>query len=126
MKKLSLKILLSFGILLGANATASAQLDSTSTCSGIHYSDEMDKAAQECWENSTERESMLSECLTTWSELETELGTYQIRNEALREINVDLSNENDNLKKKVKRNRNAAFAGVFVGVGAVVLSIFIK
>jgi len=103
MKRLFLKIALLFGIVLNVNATACAQLDSASICNKIHYSDEMDKAAQECWENSTEREAKLIECLSTWNNLKDELGALQLENVSLNEENKALEEDLDKFKKKSKR-----------------------
>lgn len=121
-----LTIALLSGIALGAKGTAYGQPVILDTCTGIHYTDEQDKAAQECWENAEERAAKLSLTEQALKDCVKNYDTALERIEALRQINVELSTEVDSQKVKVKRNRQIAIVSAGSLLGGLVLLLSIK
>ena len=120
------QIALLFGILLVQSVTVYAQSGSRNTCDKIHYTDEMDKACQECWENDAERQGKYVEALRK-ANINDSLRNIEFNDkQAVSDTLVKVRIDNTTLKKKVKRNRRVAICGVSGFVATLVLLFTIK
>lgn len=115
-----LLIAFTFGILIVQSVTAQGLKDSINTFtpdSCICYTDDMDKAAQECWENYEERQNELKAC-------EISQGRLVEENKSIVQENVELKEENEKQTKKTKRNRTIAIIeGTVITGSAVIIMI---
>lgn len=121
MKKLLQKTVWTFTILILMNWTANAQNDSTSICTGIHYTIEQDRAAQECWENHFERQQITNELRSALDFLTGEYHVLKIKSAGLEKSNTELSDKNSDLKTKVNRNRWGWIGTTAISIGGFVL-----
>lgn len=118
----SLRIALLFGIALAVTATASAQQLSSNTvseCDGICYTDEMDKAAIECWNSSEKKDSLLKIADTAIGELSFKIETCEGENR-------ELSEKLERQEVKTKRNRKLAIGGFSAAIASVLLWFVVK
>lgn len=115
-----------FTMMVLMNWTATAQSDSTNTCTGIHYTIEMDRAAQECWENDAERRAKFQECQQTQTYLLEQYRQINGQLAAATEQNTRLTNANIELKRAVKRNRWGWIGTALAAAGGIFITIAVK
>jgi len=106
--------------------TAYAQLDSRITCDKIHYSIEMDKACQECWENHANRNEIVKELTLQNQYRDSIYNVVVYENKAISDTlavaRLDIIKE----QKKVRRNRRIAIGGISGFVASIILLFTIK
>lgn len=124
-KKLQLIVLL-FGLLVVQSATVYAQSDSRTICDKIHYSDEMDKACQECWETSINRENKYLELQKQNLFQDSSIISCINEKQAISDTLTKVKQDNTKLQKKVKRNRRIAIGGISGFVAVIILMFAIK
>lgn len=125
MKKLK-TIVSVFTILILTSWTATAQTDTTDTSPGILYTIEMDRAAQECWENHAEREAVRKQLEETLAFVNGQYKDLRDEFATLENENAALVLKNDDLKDKVKRNRWGWIGTGILGVGGIILTTTVK
>lgn len=123
MKIKSNMIVCLFGIVLSMNLTVCAQSDSRTICDKIHYTDEMDKACQECWENHANRNEIVKE-LTIQNQYRDSLYNIVVyENKAISDSLAVARLDIIKQQKKVRRNRRIAISG-FSGFLASLIILF--